>query len=206
MTARRSQCRGRMQRPGPGWPLYVPTTSCPAPPTTRRLASPEYSLSTNYSDAQRKRRRPDGFDGEAVMAVWRRLVGQAIAHSVLDGARQRDEPVHRATNAPGPRAGTTSGLLLLVMSGVAMKWPRVVAIPLSVVLGWVALSLFSRAATLHVEGKGLRWPWRGGGPREPPTVSTSEVRACASTGDNGRRERSEASAEVDTWNRLRIPP
>ena len=37
-----------------------------------------------------------------------------------------------------------------------MKWPRVVAIPLSVVLGWVALSLFSRAATLRLEGKGLR--------------------------------------------------
>ncbi len=43
------------------------------------------------------------------------------------------------------------------MSAVAMKWPRVAAIPLSVVLGWVALPLFSRAATLHVEGKGLRW-------------------------------------------------
>jgi hypothetical protein len=99
-----------------------------------------------------------------------------------------------------------AGLLLLVMSGVAMKWPRVVAIPLSVVLGWVALSLFSRAATLHVEGKGLRWPWRGGGPPEPPTVSTSEVRARASTGDNGRRERSEASAEVNHMEQATNPP
>ena len=74
------------------------------------------------------------------------------------------------------RVMATSGLLLLVMSGVAMKWPRVVAIPLSVVLGWVALSLFSRAATLHVEGKGLRWPWRGGGPPEPPRRATTDVR------------------------------
>lgn len=77
----------------------------------------------------------------------------------------------------------TAGLLLLVMSGVAMTWPRVVAIPLSVVLGWVALSLFSRAATLHVEGRGLRWPWRGGSPPEPPTLSTSDARGDPAVAD-----------------------
>ena len=66
---------------------------------------------------------------------------------------------HRVLGPAEARVMATAGLLLLVLSGVAMKWPRVVAIPLSVVLGWVALSLFSRAATLHVEGKGLRWPF-----------------------------------------------
>ena len=60
-----------------------------------------------------------------------------------------------------------AGLLLLVVSGVAMKWPRVVAIPLAVVMAWVALSLLFRAATLRLHGKGLRWPWHRGGPPEP---------------------------------------
>jgi hypothetical protein len=54
----------------------------------------------------------------------------------------------------------SAGLVLLAVSAVAMKWPRVVAIPLSVMLGWVALSLFFRAATLRLQGKGARWPWR----------------------------------------------
>jgi len=54
----------------------------------------------------------------------------------------------------------SAGLLLLAVSAVAMTWPRVVAIPLSVMLGWVALSLFFRAATLRFQGKDLRWPWR----------------------------------------------
>jgi hypothetical protein len=61
----------------------------------------------------------------------------------------------------------TAGLLLLVLSGVAMKWPRVVAIPLAVMLGWVALSLLFRAATLHLHGKGWHWPWHRVDPLEP---------------------------------------
>jgi hypothetical protein len=52
----------------------------------------------------------------------------------------------------------SAGLLLLAVSGVAMTWPRVVAIPLAVVLGWVALSLFFRAATLNLQGKARRLP------------------------------------------------
>jgi len=87
-----------------------------------------------------------------------------------------------------------------------MKWPRVVAIPLSVVLGWVALSRFSRATTLHVEEKALRWPWRGDGKPEPPTLVTTDVRACASTDANGQRERSEPSAAVNTMDQATHPP
>jgi cardiolipin synthase len=65
------------------------------------------------------------------------------------------------------RVMASAGLLLLTVSAVAMKWPRVVAIPLSVMLGWVALSLFFRAATLRLQGHGLRWPWRRIAPPEP---------------------------------------
>ena len=66
------------------------------------------------------------------------------------------------------RVMATAGLLLLVVSAVAMKWPRVVSIPLSVVLGWVALSLFFRAATLRLQGKDLRRPWRQVKPTRAP--------------------------------------
>jgi cardiolipin synthase len=58
------------------------------------------------------------------------------------------------------RVMVSAGLLLLAVSAVAMKWPTVVALPLSVMLGWVALSLFFRAATLRFQGKDLRRPWR----------------------------------------------
>ena len=52
----------------------------------------------------------------------------------------------------------SAGLLLLAVSGVAAMWPKVVAIPLAVMLGWVALSLFSRAATLNFQRKAGRRP------------------------------------------------
>jgi cardiolipin synthase len=113
---------------------------------------------------------------------------------------------HRVLGPAEARVMATAGLLLLVMSGVAMKWPRVVAIPLSVVLGWVALSLFSRAATLHVEGKGLRWPWRSGGLPEPPVRATTDVRGCASPDADGQCERSEPSAEVNIMDDSTTPP
>jgi cardiolipin synthase len=110
---------------------------------------------------------------------------------------------HRVLGPAEARVMVTTGLLLIVLSGVAMKWPRVVAIPLSVVLGWVALSLFSRAATLHVAGKELRWPWRGGGPLEPPT--TTDVGGYASTDANRQSERSEPSAEVNNMDDSTTP-
>jgi hypothetical protein len=61
----------------------------------------------------------------------------------------------------------SAGLLLLAISGVAMAWPRVVAIPLAVMLGWVALSLFFRAATLNFQGKAGRLPSRRDDPSDP---------------------------------------
>jgi len=65
------------------------------------------------------------------------------------------------------RAMVSAGLLLLAVSGVAMTWAGVLAVPVSVMLGWVALSLFFRAATLRLQGKGLRWPRRRDGAPEP---------------------------------------
>jgi hypothetical protein len=48
-----------------------------------------------------------------------------------------------------------AGLLLLAVSAVAFEWPRVVAIPVSVMLAWVALSLLFRARHAALSGKGL---------------------------------------------------
>jgi cardiolipin synthase len=65
---------------------------------------------------------------------------------------------HRVLGPAEARVMGSAGLLLLAVSGVAVMWPRVVAIPLAVILAWVALSLFFRAATLNFKGKGRRRP------------------------------------------------
>ncbi|HUE89144.1 MAG TPA: phospholipase D-like domain-containing protein, partial [Vicinamibacterales bacterium] len=144
-----------------------------------------------------RRRRPLARMSPGRAAAGALGVGSAVGAAITN---------HRVLGPADAPVMATAGLLLLVLSAVAMKWPRVVAIPLSVVLGWVALSLFSRAATLHVEGKGLRWPWRGGGPPEPPTRATTDVRGCASTDADGQCERSEPSAEVNIMDDSTAPP
>ena len=65
---------------------------------------------------------------------------------------------HRVLGPAEARVMASAGLLLLAVSGVAAMWPRAVAIPLAVILGWVALSLFFRAATLNFQGKARRRP------------------------------------------------
>jgi cardiolipin synthase len=86
----------------------------------------------------------------------RRAVAGALGIGSAVGAAITNRRVLGPAEA---RVMASAGLLLLVVSAVAMKWPRVVSIPLSVVLGWVALSLFFRAATLRLQGRDLRRPW-----------------------------------------------
>jgi cardiolipin synthase A/B len=45
------------------------------------------------------------------------------------------------------------GVLLLILAVLAVLWPRVITIPLSILGIWVALSLLIRAYRLHREGK-----------------------------------------------------
>jgi cardiolipin synthase len=85
-------------------------------------------------------------------------VGSAVGAAITN---------HRILGPAEARVMASAGLLLLVVSSVAMKWPKVVAIPLSVILGWVALSLLFRAATLRLQGKGVRLPWRRDDQSEP---------------------------------------
>ena len=74
-------------------------------------------------------------------------VGSAVGAAITN---------HRVLGPAEARVMASAGLLLLAVSGVAMTWPKVVAIPLSVMLGWVALSLLFRAATLRLQGKAVR--------------------------------------------------
>ncbi len=100
------------------------------------------------------RRRPRARTSGGRAAAGALGVGSAIGAAITN---------HRVLGPAEARVMATAGLLLLVLSGVATKWPRVASIPVAVMLGWVALALFSRAVTLHFEGKGLRWPWRRDG-------------------------------------------
>jgi cardiolipin synthase len=107
-----------------------------------------------------RRRRPPGLmHGSGRRAAAGALgVGSAVGAAITN---------HRVLGPAEARVMASAGLFLLAVSGVAMKWPKVVAIPLSVILGWVALSLLFRAATLRLQGKGLRVPWRRNDPPEP---------------------------------------
>jgi len=46
-----------------------------------------------------------------------------------------------------------AGVVLLALSFVAVKWPRVVTVPLAVVGFWSALALLVRSWRLHREGE-----------------------------------------------------
>ena len=60
--------------------------------------------------------------------------------------------------------GALLGVLFRVFWSGAPRW---LYVPAYVMLGWVALSLFFRAATLRLQGRGVRWPWRRAAPPEP---------------------------------------
>ena len=107
-----------------------------------------------------RRNRPGGMHGGRGRAAAGALgVGSAVGAAIAN---------RRVLGAAEARVMASAGLILLVISGVAMIWPKVVAIPLSLIVGWVALSLLFRAATLRFQGKGVRMPWR----RDDPSEST----------------------------------
>jgi cardiolipin synthase len=107
-----------------------------------------------------RRQRPPG----AKHGSGGRVAAGALGVSSAVGAAITN---HRILGPAEARVMASAGLLLLAVSGVAMTWPKVVAIPLSVILGWVALSLLFRAATLRLQRKEMRLPWRRHHPSEP---------------------------------------
>ena len=78
-------------------------------------------------------------------------IGSAVGAAITD---------RRVLGPAEARVMVGAGLVLGAVSAMAMRWPKVVAIPLAVMLGWVALSLLVRAARLSFQDRGLTWPWR----------------------------------------------
>ena len=85
-------------------------------------------------------------------------IGSAVGAAVTN---------HRVLGRAEARVMASAGLLVLALSAVAMKWPRVVAIPLSLLLGWIAIALLFRSATLSLRDKSPRWPWHRDAPPAP---------------------------------------
>jgi cardiolipin synthase len=104
-------------------------------------------LSGQPEPRRRSQRPAHGSGGRAAAGALG--VGSAVGAAISN---------HRVLGPAEARVMASAGLLLLGVSGLAVMWPRVVAIPLAVMLGWVALSLFFRAATLNFQGKAGRRP------------------------------------------------
>ena len=94
---------------------------------------------------QRRLERTQGSGGRAIAGAIG--VGSAVGAALTN---------HRVLGPAEARVMAGAGLLLMAVSSVAMIWPRVVAIPLAIVLGWVALSLFFKATTLRLQGRQRR--------------------------------------------------
>jgi cardiolipin synthase A/B len=101
-------------------------------------------------ERRRSEKHVHGSGGRAAAGAFG--VGSAVGAAISN---------HRVLGPAEARVMASAGLLLLAVSGVAMTWPRVVAIPLAVMLGWVALSLLFRAATLNSQRKAGRLPSDG---------------------------------------------
>jgi cardiolipin synthase len=112
------------------------------------------------SEQPEPRRRSQGLalGGGGRAAAGALGVGSAVGAAISN---------HRMLGPAEARVMASAGLLLLAVSGVALTWPRVVAIPLAVMLGWVALSLLFRAATLNFQGKAGHLPSRRDDPSDP---------------------------------------
>jgi cardiolipin synthase len=78
-------------------------------------------------------------------------IGSAVSASITN---------HRLLGPAEARVMATVGALLLVVTAVIVHWPRVLAIPAGLVLGWVAASLLLRSAGLVLRRKRANVPPR----------------------------------------------
>lgn len=74
----------------------------------------------------------------------RRAVAGALGIGSAVGAMRH----HRALGPAEARVMASVGAVLLVVTGTIVWWPRLLAIPVGVMLGWIALSLLFRAVRL----------------------------------------------------------
>ena len=99
-------------------------------------------------DSQRDwTRRPGGSASRAAAGALR--LGRAV------GAALTEQRVLVHTEA---RVVAIVGMLLVVLAAIGIIWPLVIAIPVTIILLWMAISLFIRARTLRRERKSQGLP------------------------------------------------
>jgi cardiolipin synthase len=111
----------------------------------------------------RRPRYPAGFRGGSAGRMAAGALG--IEHAVGAAISNR-----RTLGPAEAKVMAFSGVLLLILSILAVLWPRVVAIPTSVLAAWIAIALFIRAVKLR---RGGRQPRSNEGPaaRSPRSPS-----------------------------------
>jgi cardiolipin synthase A/B len=90
-------------------------------------------------------RRADGKQGSARRAAAGVLgIGSAVGAAITN---------HRVLGPAEARVMASAGVMLLVLTAVIAWWPKALAIPVAVILAWLGISLFVRAARLRLHRK-----------------------------------------------------
>jgi len=99
------------------------------------------------AESPEPRRRPH--------AGARRSSGRRAAAGVLGiGSSVGAAMTNRRVLGPAEaRVMASAGVALLAVTAVIVKWPKVLAIPVGVLLGWIAISLLVRVVKLKIHGR-----------------------------------------------------
>ena len=85
--------------------------------------------------------------GDGRRSGARRAVAGALGIGSVVSASMTN---HRVLGPAEARVMASAGVVLLVLMGVILQWPKVLAVPAGVMLAWVAVSLLVRAAKLGI--------------------------------------------------------
>ncbi|HEX6313393.1 MAG TPA: phospholipase D-like domain-containing protein, partial [Gemmatimonadaceae bacterium] len=116
--------------------------------------------SVRLTEHAEPRRRPRA---EARRSGARRAAAGALGIGSAVGAAMTN---HRVLGPAEARVMASAGVALLVLTGIIVKWPKVLAIPVGVMLGWVAISLLVRVAKLSIYGRRRSRPAAAGREQE----------------------------------------
>ena len=135
------------------WELDVAVEDVPFAKSMEAMYLDDLSHATEVvlTERQRVRPRPDSKLLRPSRAGRARQSGRRAAAGVIGvGSAVGAAITSRRVLGPAEaRVLAAAGCFLLLLGGIAWQWPRMMAIPFSIVLGWVGLSLFFRAAALH---------------------------------------------------------
>ena len=108
------------------------------------LSSRKRIRPTHYPERRRPRRRKIGQGSAGRAAAGAIGISNAVGAAITS---------HRALGPAEARVMLNMGLLLLALAIISAFWPWVIAGPVLVVGGWVALALLIRAYKLYAEGR-----------------------------------------------------